>query len=517
MGRSRSRLAGDWFAKLRVNAITQEVEHEDVVAEQEALDAAEAKIASDIIAAKALADSEMATAIAGATMASGDILTSLKTVDGAGSGLDADLLDGQQGSYYIEHTDTAIANLVDSSPATLDTLNELAAALGDDPNFATTVSTQIGTKLDSTANAVSASKLNTARTIALSGDVTGSITFDGSANKTMTTVVGNNSHTHIIDNVTGLQAALDGKVDDSQVLTNVPAGAVFTDTTYSHPSTHPATMITTTDEFAYSNSTNVQDVLDDLDQAIADVNAKDPVITLTGDVSGSGTMTNLGNVSITATVADDSHNHTIANIDGLQTALDNATMPASEILTAIKTVDGSGSGLDADLLDGYNSSQSSTVNTVAVRDGSGDINARLFRSEYDSTNADCNFFMTQVDTGTNNYMRPSTVAQVQAKLGISTTNGTSQRQSFTATAGQTSFTISGGYTPTFADVYLNGIKLVSGTDVAVSSGTVVTLTEGASLGDTLDVIAYGVFLLANTYTKAEVDAMVSSAATIIEW
>lgn len=34
---------------------------------------------------------------------------------------------------------TAIANLVDSSPGTLDTLNELAAALGDDPNFATTI------------------------------------------------------------------------------------------------------------------------------------------------------------------------------------------------------------------------------------------------------------------------------------------------------------------------------------------------------------------------------------------
>ena len=42
---------------------------------------------------------------------------------------------------------TQISNLVDSSPAALNTLNELAAALGDDPNFATTVSTSIGTKL----------------------------------------------------------------------------------------------------------------------------------------------------------------------------------------------------------------------------------------------------------------------------------------------------------------------------------------------------------------------------------
>ena len=45
------------------------------------------------------------------------------------------------------YTDTAIANLVDSSPGTLNTLNELAAALGDDANFSTTVTNSIATKL----------------------------------------------------------------------------------------------------------------------------------------------------------------------------------------------------------------------------------------------------------------------------------------------------------------------------------------------------------------------------------
>jgi hypothetical protein len=38
----------------------------------------------------------------------------------------------------------SISNLVDSAPATLDTLNELAAALGDDANFATTISNMVG-------------------------------------------------------------------------------------------------------------------------------------------------------------------------------------------------------------------------------------------------------------------------------------------------------------------------------------------------------------------------------------
>jgi hypothetical protein len=41
---------------------------------------------------------------------------------------------------------TAISNLIDTAPATLNTLNELAAALNDDANFATTVTTALGTK-----------------------------------------------------------------------------------------------------------------------------------------------------------------------------------------------------------------------------------------------------------------------------------------------------------------------------------------------------------------------------------
>ena len=47
------------------------------------------------------------------------------------------------------YVDTKVANLVNSAPETLDTLNELATALGNDPNFATTVATQIGNKANS--------------------------------------------------------------------------------------------------------------------------------------------------------------------------------------------------------------------------------------------------------------------------------------------------------------------------------------------------------------------------------
>ena len=69
----------------------------------------------------------------------------------------ADTVDGRHASEFVlnsatsslatqTYVNTAVSNLVDAAPGTLDTLNELAAALGDDPNFATTVATSIGTK-----------------------------------------------------------------------------------------------------------------------------------------------------------------------------------------------------------------------------------------------------------------------------------------------------------------------------------------------------------------------------------
>lgn len=64
----------------------------------------------------------------------------------------SELLGGNNAAYFTGYTDAAIAALVASSPAALNTLNELATALGNDPNFASTITTLIGTKLD--ANSV---------------------------------------------------------------------------------------------------------------------------------------------------------------------------------------------------------------------------------------------------------------------------------------------------------------------------------------------------------------------------
>ena len=79
---------------------------------------------------------------------------------------------------------------------------------------------------------------------------------------------------------------------------------------------------------------------------------------------------------------------------------------------------------------------------------------------------------------------------------IPTPQATQTRDSFTCTAGQTSFA-TGGYTPQFLDVYLNGVFLSNGTDYTAANGSDVILTSGAASGDVLEVVAYSTFEVAN--------------------
>ena len=85
----------------------------------------------------------------------------------------------------------------------------------------------------------------------------------------------------------------------------------------------------------------------------------------------------------------------------------------------------------------------------------------------------------------------------------STVNGTSQRFKYTASGSQTTFTGTDdngntlAYDAGFIDVYLNGVKLVNGTDVTVTSGTSVVLASGATANDIIDIVAYGTFDVAS--------------------
>ena len=66
---------------------------------------------------------------------------------------------------------------------------------------------------------------------------------------------------------------------------------------------------------------------------------------------------------------------------------------------------------------------------------------------------------------------------------------TQTRQTFVATSGQTSFATA-GYTAGFVDVYMNGVRLVDGTEFTATNGSDVVLTSGAATGDIIDVLMF---------------------------
>jgi hypothetical protein len=163
----------------------------------------------------------------------------------------------------------------------------------------------------------------------------------------ITLAIANNAHSHTTGNITGLQEFIedtagamfsgntesgisvtyqdgDGTVDfnvndptitltggttGSATMTNL--GNVSIATTLSSEAVQDIVGAMVTSNTETGLSVTYQDDDGTLDFALT----ADPVITLSGDVTGSATMSNLGNVTITTTVADDSHNHTVSNID----------------------------------------------------------------------------------------------------------------------------------------------------------------------------------------------------------
>ena len=91
----------------------------------------------------------------------------------------------------------------------------------------------------------------------------------------------------------------------------------------------------------------------------------------------------------------------------------------------------------------------------------------------------------------------------------SSVNGTSERFTYNITgtpttltgASGTGFAEAGGktlaYDAGFIDVYLNGVKMVNGTDVTVTSGSSVVFASALSNGDVVDIVTFGTFSLAN--------------------
>ena len=97
-------------------------------------------------------------------------------------------------------------------------------------------------------------------------------------------------------------------------------------------------------------------------------------------------------------------------------------------------------------------------------------------------------------------------------IGKSPQNGVRNRFVYQATSGQTSFSGSDVDSKVltyqdslYMDVFQNGVLLKPGTDYTATTGTTVVLVTGASLNDVVEMVAYDVFSVANSYTQSESD------------
>jgi len=294
--------------------------------------------------------------------------------------------------------------------------------------------------------------------------------------------------------------------------------------------TNIAKVITVANDLTEAIS-EIETVADDLNEAVSEIEVVAGAITNVDLVGGSISSVNtlaaintavVGVNSISATVTAvnnissnivdvDGNSANINTVAGLSTQITNL----SGISSTLTSVNNNSANINAVNANSTNintvASSVTNINTVAtnvssVTNVSNNISSvNSFSSQYtisasepSSPNEGLLWFDTSTDT-----MKVYNGNSFQ-NAG-SSVNGTSSRGSFTATAGQTVFTTT-GYDSGYLDLYLNGVKLIDGTDFTATNGTSFTLTTGAALNDTVDYVAYGTFNLADVYTKTAADA-----------
>lgn len=164
-------------------------------------------------------------------------------------------------------------------------------------------------------------------------------------------------------------------------------------------------------------------------------------------------------------------------------------------------------------ISGLNTLASNSANVTTAANNLSSINnfAEVYRISSSAPTSSLNVGDLYFDTSANELKVYKSSGWAAAG---STVNGTAARFKYTASANQTNFTgadDSGNtlaYDAGFIDVYLNGAKLVNGTDVTVTSGSSIVLASGATLNDIISIVAYG------TFNVASINASNITAGTI---
>lgn len=379
------------------------------------------------------------------------------------------------------YVDTEVANLVASAPATLDTLNELAAALGDDANFSTTMTTALAGKVADTGDT-------------MTGDlIMSGATVTGLPNPTANTEAANKAY---VDTQDGLQVSRSGDSMSGQLamgtnkIVNLGTPTAGTDAT---------------------TKTYVDGILGSATAASASAAA--------AATSEANAATSEANAATSATLAQDWAIKTSGTVDGTNfsakywaTQADVGTIATN--IANVNTVAG----------------QISPTNNIGTLAG---VSAAITTVANNINNfqdfADTYFVGATAPSGSNVglgdlwFDTANNVMKVYGSGGFqaagSSINGTAERKDYIVGTNSGSYT-SGSlttfpavYDPTYVDVYLNGVKLQP-SDFTATDGANVILGSAAATGDSISIVSFGTFALADHYNKTQVDAFIDDVETL---
>jgi hypothetical protein len=275
--------------------------------------------------------------------------------------------------------------------------------------------------------------------------------------------------------------------------------------------TDGALYFNTTDDvmkvYDLTNTTWRQIQLSTSDQAnvntvAADLSGSDTIGTVAGSITNvNTTATNISNINTTAGISSD------------------VTSVASNS-SAIVAVNSNETNINAVNANSTNINLVATNNTNVTNVGSNIASINTAATNLADINAFANIYLgpsssaptadpdgSALDVGDLYFDTVAGQLKVYSSTGWinagSSINATAARFYYTATAGQTTFTGTDNngetlaYDAGYVDIYLNGVKLINGVDVTVTSGTSIVLASGATVGDSIDIIGYGTFDIAN--------------------
>jgi len=259
--------------------------------------------------------------------------------------------------------------------------------------------------VDGTLNAEGAATLQSTLNVTSNATIGGNLTVTGNATIAGNTTLGN-AATDTVSFVSDVASSILPSVDDTYDLGAV--GAEWRNL-YIDGTANIDTAAVDTANIATLNVTSNADVGGDLtvtgtinssitgNATTASTLATARTITLGGDVSGAANFDGSSNITITTVIADDSHNHTIANIDGLQAELDSKSGNLSDLgitanIAELNILDGvTATTAELNFVDGVTSNIQTQLDgkltsfALETYTGDVDINGELVVTSYNET------------------------------------------------------------------------------------------------------------------------------------